>query len=101
MVGGAARGSCREQLFGQAAQVLDERQLQHARPCPQLADRQRRDALVAVQKLDELLATQAAVAVADQLDRDGVDARLTGVLTRGERRQCARSTCAADSGGCR
>ena len=101
VVGGAAGGARRQQLLGQAAQVFDERQLQHARPRPELADRQRRDALVAVQELDQLLAIEPAVAVANQLDRDRVDARLTGVLARGERRQRRDSTCAADSGGCR
>ena len=45
-----------QNLVGQPAQVLDERQRQHARPRPQLADRQRRDALVAVQERFELLA---------------------------------------------
>ena len=100
-VGGAARGARGQQFLGQAAQVLDERQLQHARPRPQLADRQRRDALVAVQELDQLLAIQPAVAVADQLDRDRVDAGLPGVLARGQRRQRARSRCAADCAGCR
>ena len=89
-VGCAAGGAGREQFLGQPAQVLDQRQLQHARPRPQLADRQRRDPLVAVQELDQLLAIQTAVAVADQLDGDRVDAGVTGVLARGQRRQRAR-----------
>ncbi len=100
-VGGPARRARRQQFLGQPAQVLDERQLQHARPRPQLADRQRRDALVAVQELDQLLAIEPAVAVADQLDGDRVDARVTGVLARGERSAACGSRCAADSGGCR
>ena len=64
---GTARAAGGQQLVGQPAQVLDERELQHARPGPQLADRQRRDLLVAVQELDQLLPIEAAVAVADQL----------------------------------
>ena len=84
-VGGVPRGAGREQLFGEPAQVFDQRQLQHARPRPELADGQRRDALIAVQELDELLAIEPAVAVPDQLDGDGVDARLAGVLARRER----------------
>ena len=101
VVGGAARGACREQLFGEAAEVLDERQLQHARPCPQLADRQRRDALVAVQELSELRRDQAGCRCAGStrpqsrrraLDRRAHARRATAV--RG-------STCAADCGGYR
>ena len=88
-VGRQARRARGQELVGQPAQVLDERQLQHARPRPQLADRQRRDALVAVEELDELLAIEPAVAVPDQLDGHGVDARVAGVLARGERRQRA------------
>ena len=48
-VGGAARASRASSIsLGEPAQVLDERQLQHARPGPQLADGQRRHRLVAV-----------------------------------------------------
>ena len=58
-------------------QVLDERQLQHARPRPQLADRQRRDALEAVEEAASSCWTiEAAVAVPDQLDGHRVDARV-------------------------
>ena len=52
-------------LVRQPPQILDERQLQHARPGPQLADRQRSDGLVAVHKTQEFLSVQATVAVAD------------------------------------
>ena len=89
-IGGATRGARGQQLLRQPAQVLDQRELQHARPRPQLADRQRRDPLVAVQELDQLLAIETAVAVPDQFDRNRVDARLAAVLARGQRRQRAR-----------
>jgi hypothetical protein len=46
--------------------------------------------LVAVEELDELLAIEPAVAVPDQLDGDDIDARVTGVLTSGKRRQRTR-----------
>ena len=90
VVGGTARGAAGQQLLGQPPEVLDERELQHARPRPQLANRQRRDTLIAVQELDQLLAIQPAVAVTDQFDGDRVDAGVTGVLTGGERGQRAR-----------
>ena len=40
----------------------------------------------------ELLAIEPAVAVADQLDRHRVDARVAGVLARRERRQLRGSS---------
>ncbi len=80
VVGGAACLARLDGFLRQAAQVLDERQLEHARPGPQLADRERCDRLVAVQEAEQLLAVEAAVAVADQLDGHGVDA--------GSRRRC-------------
>ena len=87
---GAAGGPGGQQLFGQPAQVFDERELQHARPRPELTNRQRHDLLVAVQELDQLLAIQAAVAMADQFDGDGIDASVSGVLASGQRRERAR-----------
>ena len=88
----AARRASRasQHLLGEPPQVLDERELQHARPGPQLADRQRRDASGSCsRKRTQLVAVEAAVAVADQLDRQGVDARVAGVLARRELRQLA------------
>ena len=67
-----------------------KRQLQHARPCPQLADSQRRDALIAGQELDELVAIEAAVALVDELDGNLLHARVAGVLARRERRERVR-----------
>jgi hypothetical protein len=89
-VGLLSRRASGEQFFGQPAQVLDQRELQHARPRPELADRQRRDPLVVVQEAGELLAIETAVAVPDELDRDRVDPRLARVLARGQRRQRPR-----------
>ena len=87
---GAAGGPGRQQLVGQAAQVFDQREFQHARPRPELANRQRHDLLVAVQELEQLLTIQAAVTVADQFDGDGVHAGLSGVLASRQRRERAR-----------
>ena len=78
-----------ERLLRQPAQVLDEGELQHARPGPQLADRERRDRLVAVQEAHQLLPVEAAVAVADELHGQGVDARVARELPRGELGQLA------------
>ena len=86
-VGGAAGGAADQDLVGQPAQVLDQRELEHARPRPQLADGQRRDALVTVEEVRELRQVEPAVAVAQQLHGHGVGARLAGVIARDERRQ--------------
>ena len=81
-------GAARRQGFGgQTSEVFDQRQLQHAGPRPQLADRQRRDALVAVDEHRELLTVDAAVAVAHQLDGHRVDPCMTRLLSRRERGQ--------------
>ena len=81
--------ACVDDLVRQAAQVLDERELEHARPGPQLADRERRHRLVAVHEANELLAVEAAVAVADELHGHGVDPSVAGELARGELGQLA------------
>ena len=99
LVGDQARAARAQDLVGEPPQVLDERQRQHARPRPQLADRQRRDALVAVQEQLELLPLEPAVAVAHQLDRHRVDPGAPEVLARGERRQLAGSRSAAGCDG--
>ena len=78
-VRGTAFGARRQNLLREAAEVFDQRQLQHARPGPELADRQRGDALIAVEKLPELLRLQPAVAVTDELDGDGVNAGVAGL----------------------
>ena len=76
-----ARRAC-HRLVGQPPEILDQRELQHARPRPQLADRQRRDALIAVQEDAELVTIDAAVAVAHQFDGHRVDPRFARVLAR-------------------
>ena len=88
-VGRPARLACVDHLVRQAAQVLDQSELEHARPGPQLADRERRHRLVAVQEAQQLLPVEAAVAVADQLHGHGVDARVSRELARGELGQLA------------
>ena len=83
-VGGPARPARLQRVSSQAPQVFDERQLQHAGPRPELADRQRCDALITVDEYCELLAVNPAVAVTHQLDGHRVDSRVTRVLARRE-----------------
>ncbi len=73
-----------QRLRGQTPQVFDERQLQHAGPGPELANRQRGDALVAVDEHRELLAVEPAVAVTHQFDGHRVDPRVTRLLAGSE-----------------
>ena len=84
------RSPRRHDLVGQPADIFNQGQRQHARPRPQLADRQRRDALIAVEKRLELLPIEPAVAVPDELDRHRVHARLAPLLAGRERRQLPR-----------
>ena len=58
-----------------AAQVLDQRQPQHDRNRPQLAELQRRHRLVGGDEAGQRLRVDAAVAVRDRLERDVVHAR--------------------------
>ncbi len=88
-VGGAPGGAGGQQLVREAPQVLDEGELQHARPGPELADRERGDRLEALEETHELLAVEAAVAVPYQLHRDGVHAGVAGLLSRRELGQLA------------
>jgi hypothetical protein len=88
-VGGEPGAARLHGLDGQTSQVFDQRQLQHAGPRPELTDRQRRDALVAVDEHHELLTVDPAVAVAHQFDGHRVDAGVARLLARGERRQLA------------
>jgi hypothetical protein len=67
-----------------APQVLDERQAQHDRDRPQLAELERRDRLVRRDEARQRLGVDAAVAVRDRLEGEVVDARKSG------RRSCAR-----------
>ena len=63
-----------------AAQVLDQRELQRARPRPELADRERRDRLERGDEALQPLRVEAAGAATDQLERQRVDARRPGEL---------------------
>ncbi len=78
------------QRLGKPPEVFNQDELQHARPGPELTDGQRRDALVTVQELQQLLAVQAAVAVAHQFKRQHVHAGLAVVFAGRDRRQRAR-----------
>ena len=84
-IGRPARSTRLHRVGREAPQVLDQREFQHAGPRPQLADRQRRDALIAVDEERQLLAIETAVAVPHQLHRHRVDSRVAGMLARGER----------------
>ena len=83
------RLACHKRLFRQTPEVLDESELQHARPGPELADGQGSDGLVAVDEAEELRSVEAAVAMTDELDGHRVDAGVTGVLARSELGQLA------------
>jgi hypothetical protein len=76
-----------EDLLGQPAQVLDQADLEHARPRPQLADGQGRHGLVGRDEPHEPLPVQTAVALPDQLQRHRVHAGRAGQVPRGELRQ--------------
>ncbi len=80
-VGGSPCRAALQDLFGQAAQVLDEGQLEHAGPGPQLADGEGGHGLEGVHEAHELGPVQAAVAVADDLHRHRVHARRPRLLT--------------------
>ena len=88
-VGVAPGGARGERLLREAPEVLDEGELQHARPGPQLAEGERGDRLEGVEVAHDLGAVEAAVAVADQLHGQRVHAGGAGAIARGERRQLA------------
>ena len=70
---GAAGG----QTSGDTTQVFDQRQTQHDRNRPQLAQAQWRDLLVGSDEAAQVFRIDPAVAVRDGFQRDVVDARLT------------------------
>ena len=80
-VAAAAR---RDDIGGEAAQLLDQRQAQHDRDGPDFADGQRRDALIRGRKVDERLQVEPARGVRDELARERVDARIAGQRTVGQ-----------------
>ena len=73
-----------ERLLAEQAQVLDEGQLEHAGPRPQLADRERGHRLVGHHEAREPGGIEAAVAVADDRGGHRGDARGAGRLARSE-----------------
>ena len=77
-------GSAGEDPRRQDSQVLQERELEHAGPCPELADRQRRHGLIGEDEARESLRVEPPVAVPDQLQRHRVDAGLAREVARGE-----------------
>ena len=78
-----------DQLLGQAAQVLDQRELERARPRPQLADAERRDGLIGVDEPLQPLDVESRIAVAEEFHGHGVDACRAGVLAGGQLRKFA------------
>ena len=83
-VGRETRVPALERFVRQPPQVLDEGELDHAGPSPQLADGEGSHSLVGGHEAHELLSIQAAVGVADQLQGHGVDPRDAGHLPRGQ-----------------
>jgi hypothetical protein len=76
-----------QRLDGEAAQILNQRDFQHDRPGPELADRQRCHPLIGVDEDRELLQIQPAVAVAQELDGHRVDARVADPFAGREGRE--------------
>ena len=72
-----------------AAQVLDQREAQHDRNRPQLAELERRDGLVRGHEAGQALGVDPAVAVRDRLEREVVDARKSGRRPVRQSRQLA------------
>ncbi len=63
---------------GNAAQILDQRQTQHDRHAPQLAERERLNRLVRCDEPAETRGVEPAIDVGDQLQRDAVGTRVAG-----------------------
>src|SRR5690606_7204209 len=66
---------------------VEQRQLERARPCPELPDGQWRDRLERVDEAMESLRVEAARAVPYELPSHRVDPRKAGELVRGDGRQ--------------
>ena len=88
-VRGVDGGTRVKHFVGEAPEILDERELQHARPRPELADGERGDALKAVEKQRQLLNIKPAVAVPEQLYGNRVNASVARVLSNSKRWQFA------------
>ena len=82
--GGPGRGEVAVDAAGgderaDAAQVLDQRQPEHDRHRPQLAEQQRLHRLVGGDEARQRAARQPGVGVRDHLQRERIDARLAGL----------------------
>ena len=86
-IGGDAMRPCLGQHVAALAEVIDEGQLQHAGPGPELADGERRNRLECGDEPLQPLRVEPARTRADELDRQRVDTRQTGKLVGGHARQ--------------
>ena len=86
---------------GARPHVVDECELERARPRPELAHGQRRDRLEGGHEPLQPLGIEPAGTAADELERHRVDARRAGELVRGDDAEAAGRTNSADRAGCR
>ena len=83
----SAMDASRREHVASRAQMVEQRELQRARPRPQLAHRQRRDRLEGADEPLQPLRVEPARARSDQLERQRVDARQPGELVGGDARK--------------
>ena len=86
-VGGDAMRPRLGQHVAALAEVIDEGQLEHAGPCPELADRERRNRLERGDEPLQPLRVEPARARSDELERQRIHARQPGKLVSGHPRQ--------------
>ncbi len=77
----------RQHVLGEPAQLVDQRDPQHDRDRPQLADVEGDAALVGADVADERLQVEASGRVRHEIPRQREDARVAGVLPAGQLRQ--------------
>ena len=82
-------GATLDQFLREPVQVLDQRQLEHARPGPEFADAERRNRLIGVNKAIEPVRIEPGIAVAEQFDGHRIHASSAGQFARCEFRQLA------------
>src|SRR6266849_3908919 len=75
--------------LGKAPEILDQAKLEHAGPCPELADRERCYGLECGDEPDQALRIQPSIAVLNQLLRQSVDSRPARQLARCQLREAA------------
>ena len=75
------------ELVGSHAQVVEQRELQRAGPCPELAHRERRHRLEGADEPLQPLRIEPAAARSNQLERERVGARKPGELVGGDARK--------------